>query len=563
MAERVGFDLISEPWIAVTDEHGHAGEASLQDIFRRAGSLTGLRGDLPTQDFAVLRLALAILQRALHEVGPATEDDVPALLAALDAAWDESVVPTVLDYLDRHLDRFDLFHPSQPFFQVADMRTTKGEIPGIAKLIADMPAGRPYLTMRSRRAARCVPPGEAARWLVHAQAFDASGIKTGVLGHPRARNGKVFPEGVAWAGQLGGLHLVGDTLKSTLLLNLWAVALPWEERDEDIPPWERPVQGLGPSEHLDRRPAGPVDLYTWQPRRVLLNGDRGGVTGVLITYGDAFTVQERQRLIRLEAMTLWRFSKPQTQKFKRPIQMPRTHQPAVALWRGLASVVPRAQKQDEQGDAPCLLVEHAARLAIARSPLLPRGLVHYRAVGVVYGSNNSVIDEVVADSLDLPALVLDPAQVELRQVALNAVDAAKKGVAALAELARGLARASGAGPDESRGPGDRAYETGFAVLDAPYRDWLRTLAESVADPTAAEAQWQIVASGLVWRLGEEQAANVPDKAWIGFSAQGPRPDVGAAFRRFSRDLSRAFPLARPGDRRPGGSTPSADIEEEP
>lgn len=564
MADRASYDLVTEPWIAVTDEHGHADEVSLQDLFRRARSLTDLNGDLPTQDFAILRLALAILQRALHEAGPRTDDDVAAKLVELDAAWDDAVVPRVLDYLQQHRDRFDLFHASQPFFQVAGMRTAKGEVSELAKVIADMPAGRPYLTMRSARAARRVPPGEAARWLVHAQAFDASGIKTGVLGHPRAKNGKVYPEGVGWTGQLGGLYLLGATLQRTLLLNLWPVALPWDERDEDKPPWERPPQDVNPSEDPDRRPAGPVDLYTWQARRALLHGDRTGVSGVLITYGDTFTVQERQWVIRREPMTLWRFSKPQTQKYKHPIQMPRTHQPAVALWRGLASVVPRAQKQTgETGDAGCQLVEHASRLSRTGSPLLPDGLIRYRAIGVVYGSNNSVIDEIVEDSLDLPAVVLDPRHAELRQVALDAVDAAKKGVAALAELARGLARASGAGTEESRGPGDRAYETGFAALDRPYRNWLRTLEEAVADPTAAEAQWHVEAWRIVSRLGEEFAATAPDKAWIGFGAQDPRADVGAVFQEFRIKLGRAFPRARPpSDLQPTSMTSPSSIEEE-
>ncbi|MES6118646.1 type I-E CRISPR-associated protein Cse1/CasA, partial [Cutibacterium acnes] len=178
-------------------------EVSLQQLFEEAGSFRTLSGELATQDVAVLRLCLAILQRALDDEYPERADDVPEVLERLDDEWDSTVVPAVLGYLESHASRFDLFDPFAPFFQVAGMHTTKGEFSELNKLILDMPAGKPFLTSRSATAARLITPAEAARWLVHLQAFDPSGIKTGVVGHPRANGGKVYPEGVAWTGQLG------------------------------------------------------------------------------------------------------------------------------------------------------------------------------------------------------------------------------------------------------------------------------------------------------------------------------------------------------------------------
>lgn len=548
MDEQGSYDLISEPWIRVIDDRGEAIEVSLMELVARAPSLRSINGDLPTQDFAILRLVLAILHRALEEFSPADDGGVSEKIEELAAAWPD-VVAVVGQYLERYRDRFDLFHPTQPFFQVAWMHTQKEEMSDLRTIIADVPTGHPYLAMRSTRAAQRISAAEAARWLVHTQAFDPSGIKTGVVGHPRAKAGKVYPEGVGWTGQLGGLHLVGATLRDTLLLNLWAVLPSDAEREADLPPWERAPYGLAPSPEAESgsRPAGPVDLYTWQPRRVLLQGGPSGVTGVLVTYGDSFVVQTRQHVVRIEPMGLWRYSKPQSRKFKQDIQMPASHLPAVALWRGLASVVPgqRASKKDEPV-ASCQIVEHAGRLSRKGSSLFADGLATYRAIGVVYGSNSSVISELIEDSLDLPAAVLDPTQTELRQVALSAVGSAKLGVRALADLARGLARASGASTEQQAGPGDRAYEMGFAALDAPYREWLRTtLADAAEEPTSAEQVWHIQASALLGRLGEELVSRVPDKAWLGFGANGARDDVGAVYQRFRRDLGKAFPRAKP------------------
>lgn len=540
MADSRGFDLVTCPWISVLREDGSADDVSLADLFGQAGQLRAISGDLPTQDVAILRLSLAILQRALDEFAPASVSDVAAQVDWLRAHWDDEVVPEVTSYLDRFRDRFDLFHPTRPFFQIAGMHTAKGEVTDLARIIADMPVGSPYLTMRSNAVANSLTAAEAARWLVHAQAYDPAGIKTGVVGHPRARAGKVYPEGVAWTGQLGLVHLLGDTLRDTLLANLWAVLLDDDARGRDLPPWEREVQGLEMAPDLARRPAGPVDLYTWQPRRALLFGGPDAVTGVLLTYGDQFIVQERQGVIATEPMSLWRHSKPQTAKYKRPIQMPKVFQPGVALWRGVGSVLPSDAQRSDEDAAKTQLVEHAAR--IRNTTVLPNGLVRYRAVGVVYGSNNSVFDEVIEDALDLPSLVLDPAEDELRRVAVEAVESAWKAVLALKGLARSLTRAAG-GSDDA-GHGDRAQEAGYDALDVPYRTWLRTtLADVAQDPMSAEAAWHQMAHRLLDGLARDLVADVPEKAWVGFTANGRREDVGLAYERFRRNLRAALPRA--------------------
>lgn len=545
MAHEDVFSLVTRPWMAVLDGHGRSREVSLREAFEEATSLRTLSGELATQDAALLRVLVAVLQRALEPEAPEKSDGVPEKLEELDAEWDSLVVPHVLDYLERHRERFDLFHPLTPFFQVPGMRTAKGEVSSLNKLILDMPAGKPFLTSRSTRAARRISAAEAARWLVHLQAYDPSGIKTGIVGHPRAKNGKVYPEGTGWTGQLGLVHLLGENLKRTLLLNLWAAFLPDDERARDLPPWERAPATLEMAPDLLERPAGPVDLYTWQPRRVLLHGGPDGVTGVLLTYGDRFIVQERQSVIHREPMSLWRYSKPQTAKYKHPIQMPSKHRPGVALWRGLAAVVPRDAMGDEKSAAPTALVQHAERLV--GTDLLPDRQIHYRAVSAVYGSQESVIDEIVEDSLDLPAAVLDPRHVRLRQVALEGVQAASQGTTALAGLARGLARASGASREEADGPGERAYETGWAALDQAYRRWLvGTLAASVEEPLVAEEEWHKVAWWILNDLGEAMVASAPDKAWVGYApATGKRADVGTMFGIFRRNLARAFPRSRP------------------
>lgn len=56
------FNLLDEAWISVVyDERGSTKEVSLNDLFQNAHHYLDLAGDTKTQDFAVLRVLLAVL----------------------------------------------------------------------------------------------------------------------------------------------------------------------------------------------------------------------------------------------------------------------------------------------------------------------------------------------------------------------------------------------------------------------------------------------------------------------------------------------------------------------
>ncbi|MGV1004384.1 MAG: type I-E CRISPR-associated protein Cse1/CasA [Candidatus Nanopelagicales bacterium] len=546
------FNLLDEPWLPVLDLGGRQRTVSLTEAFVEADRLRSLCSELPTMNFALTRLMLAIAQRAFVDSAPLSLDDVRERLEEIHTDWPQWVA-LVTDYLEEFRDRFWLFHGESPFLQNALLRTARGEVSDLSKLVADVPNGAPFLTLRSRRNLRSITPAEAARWLVHAQAYDPSGIKTGVVGHPRAKGGKVYPDGVGWTGQLGGICLLGNTLLNTLVLNLWATLQPSEILDVDLPPWERPVPSLDDLARPVHRPAGVVDLYTWMPRHILLARDGPNVGGVIVTYSHRFIIQDRQDLVKIEPMTLWRHSAPQTKKYRAHIQMPRKPAVGSTLWRGLANILPRDTPRAEDDPALSQIVVHAERLR--GSPLLPDGLVRLSAVSMEYGSNDSVVDEIIFDQLDLPAAILSPDQAELRQVALRAVEAADEGAKALAHLARNLAQASGGSGDSLVAPRERARQNGFAILDPLYRGWLReTLAASEEQPLVAEREWHIAALRELSRLGDELISAVPDKAWKGYGSNGPRMEVGQAAQCFHRALYKALPRAVPEGRRESGGS---------
>ena len=75
MTERE-FNLLHEPWIRVTTEQGTIQEMSLLDVLIRAHEFQGLAGELVTQDVAVLRLLLAVLQTIVYRFDEDGEEDL-------------------------------------------------------------------------------------------------------------------------------------------------------------------------------------------------------------------------------------------------------------------------------------------------------------------------------------------------------------------------------------------------------------------------------------------------------------------------------------------------------
>lgn len=539
------FNLIDQPWILARTLEGDVRELSLVEVVARAHELESLLGDVPTQGFALTRLVLAVLHRALE--GPRDVEHWEQL-------WNAPRLPSdlVATYLDTYRDRFDLLHPSTPFFQVADLHTASGDVSDLSKIIADVPNGRPFFSTRLSRTLS-LSFAEAARWLVHCQAFDPSGIKSGAVGDPRVKNGKGYPIGVAWSGLLGGVLAQGATLRETLLLNLLATSFAdlarW--RASDAPAWERPPTRPAPEpptgqtdepwvEAGDRAPAGPVDLYTWQSRRIRLCWQDTKVTGVLICNGNRITPQNRHHM---EPLTGWRRSEAQEKKHRRgTVYMPREHQPQRAIWRGLQSLLPgSAGNQREQaatGLAPMVLDWIGYLTDEVLEPDYP---VHLRTIGITYGSNSSVIDEITDDALALRALLLRRNASSLIGVALACVTAAEKAASALGTLAGNLATARGGDPD---GPRERARELVYAELDHRFRHWLEDLA-SDTDPTLAQADWHRQVREVVDPLGRDELARAPMTTLVGRIVNGRLITAAHADRRFRNELKAAVPLAWP------------------
>lgn len=252
------FDLRNEPWIPCATADGIR-EMSLVDVLTEAHEIRELIGDSPPVTIALHRLLLAILHRVYR--GPQDTGEWGELYSK--GKFDAEKIK---EYFDKFDDRFDLFHETYPFYQTTAIRD-KVKDGAVIKLYFHSGNNATLFDHTSVSSPKTLTPAEAARLLVMIQAFDTGGQITGDNGADSAKSAPLIQSAVAL--------IRGETLFETLMFNLHRYcgedAAPFEfDENQDLPAWERDT----PTIRGSRLPDGPVDLLTWQSRRVMLEPEQ-------------------------------------------------------------------------------------------------------------------------------------------------------------------------------------------------------------------------------------------------------------------------------------------------
>jgi CRISPR system Cascade subunit CasA len=247
---RATFDLRDEPWVPVIRKDGKSDELSLRDALRDAPNLREVRDPMPTVEFGVYRLLVAL---ALDIFELSSADDLETLLSV-----GEFDAKQVNKYFDDWADRFDLFHPKYPFLQSPGMKDEKPK--PLAGLVHPLPSGtnaNHFHHGDEREFGVC--PAAAARLLTTIAPFmtaGGAGLSPSINGAP------------PWY-----VLVRGATLFETLCLNCQAVRdqIPHAEGDE--PPAWRSDRAVSAKR---RNSASLCESLTWRPRRIqLLRGGPG------------------------------------------------------------------------------------------------------------------------------------------------------------------------------------------------------------------------------------------------------------------------------------------------
>ena len=242
------FNLIDQPWIPCITNEGRFVEVSLRGLLARAHELREISCETPIISTSILPLTLAILHRVF---GPEDYDEWEVLWQA--GKFDMNRLEA---YFEEWHDRFDLFHPERPFYQVKD---NQGEDKSVIYLIHSIGNTAALFTHANEEAGIQLSAAEAARQLMAAQYFHTAGLNW-VKGKRAPFTDSPFARGVIFWGR-------GSTLFETLLLNLFQYPddgiMPNTERD--MPCWE-----MSDPFALRHEPNGYLDYLTWQSNRIRL-----------------------------------------------------------------------------------------------------------------------------------------------------------------------------------------------------------------------------------------------------------------------------------------------------
>lgn len=543
------FSLLSHPWIRCDMPDDSSQELSLRDLFDGEHHALRVRGDSPTQDYAVLRLVLAITWRA-HRTDEVLADVYDPY--RFDDWWEEAFAQAhsgardevVLEYLERHAERFDLLHPQTPFMQVPDLDTAKSTRLPVHRIVPE--AEQDYFTTRAGHGLDRLTLAEAARWSVHLQAYDYSGIKSGALGDPRVKGGKGYPIGQGWTGLTGGVVVHGRSLRETLVLNTPAQLVMSADTAADLPAWER--QPDDATERPSTAPTGPCDLLTWQSRRLRLFVEDGYVTSVLVSNGDK--IPEAGANILADPMTPYRYSANKSKKGS-PVFYPRPHDAEQTVWRSLEPLLVREgvvvdlpgggrTKGAQPPKAPATVT---ALTDLRNEGLLTEEPLTVELVSMHYGPQAASVSHVVSTVLELPRSVLISHSPQLTEVLVSAGRGAREASVRYGRYAGNLLMAAG---------GDYVYqaEAAASVLDTlepDFRSWLATVDNQ--DPDDSLTTWFHLVERQVLEMAATLLGGAGPKALAGRvvdqGGSSRTVSAGTAFQRLQRDLLAVLPRTSP------------------
>ena len=277
--EEKAFNLLYEPWIRVLNLEGETEEVSLLTVLEHAHEFNCLAGELPTQDIAILRFVLATLYATFTRADiQGNQNPIKNASEALDrwqSIWELRHFPMepIKKRLCHYEERFYLFHPERPFYQVAGME--KGTNYSAAKLLGNLSESGNKVRLfpvRSGEGKQSLSYAEATRWLLYLNAFDDTSSK------PSARGQNMPSPGAGWLGKLGLIYAEGTNLFETLILNFVLLNDNGEPWSNGKAIWEVDEPRTKEREEIVL-PQNQLAMLTLQSRRLLLQRKGSRVIG--------------------------------------------------------------------------------------------------------------------------------------------------------------------------------------------------------------------------------------------------------------------------------------------
>ncbi len=524
------FNLLDERWIRVIDQDCKVAEASLMEVFRDAHKYKDLCGELPTQDFAVMRVLLAILHTvfARYDVeGNLSQlNDPDDALDRWEELWSNKKFPAevITGYLESQRENFYLFHPTRPFFQCE--RAKIGTEYSAAKLNGNLSESSNKVRLFSNvngQMKGVMDFSEAVGWLIYVNAYDDTSAKPS--SEAKKLDTKLPSPGVGWLGKLGLISVSGNTLFETLMLNLVFLNENGELWGEERPIWERDQVADGERTEIPL-PNNLSELYTLQSRRLYLKRDGEQIIGYHLLGGDFF---EKENAF-VEPMTIWR----QADNKRIEIFTPRRHDASKQLWRNFSTFIQTRENAHRPG-----ILTWIDRLK--SESIIEDQLLDMKIASVQYGDKDFFVANVFSDSLQMHAALLSSMNHTWQNMIINCVEFCDNVSKKVGSFAQDVNMAEGGEfiPKDNKCSA-KVYTNKFKAefynrVDTPFRKWLCMIEPEIDDADQREREWRNECIRIADNLGREIVKAADPTAILGRAKEGY--SVAKAMNKFKYALS--------------------------
>lgn len=480
------FNLLEEPWIKVLTKDMKTTEVSLKELFANAHKYKQLAGEMPTQDFAILRLLLAITLTVIYrfdsegnqdELSEENDSEIEDVLARWKSYQDRgSFNSTVFDgYLDEYSERFWLIHPETPFYQVPNLQygtkykaiCLRGNIKG-----SNNSATAPLFSNSVGKSNEEIEYAEASRWLVHLIAFQVN-VKT-----DKEAPGTTKATGIGRMGQIGPIYIEGTDLFETLMLNLVPVKENEEVWGEPHPTWEKEVktaQGIevAPPDNLP-------ELYTIQSRRIMLSDTGSAISEFRVLGADFYNTEDDFN----EPMTLW--DENEDKKTKKVTYKPHKHRKEIQAWREFAAFFDGTAQKHKPGLVSWIELLRRENL------LQEQKTICFRTAGMIYGEKSYTYGDCIWDSVTLSAGLIGEKGEIWRKTIVDEIEKCQNDVvSALTQFSRSVVKNFCKDDvEKSKALKEKLVSQFYSEIDFPFREWLRSIDPKNKNKEEKVLEWE-------------------------------------------------------------------------
>lgn len=557
------FNLVDKPWILVaTDDKGTTKLVGLKEFFQNAHTYTALAGDMPTQDFAVMRFLLAILHTVfsrydasgkayaqlevderMKQVESVDIDDEEEyednLMKTWKDLWTAGKFPEiVIKYLELWHDRFNLFDEKYPFYQVTEAqvdsskinKTSPSEVLGknINRMISESANKIALFSPKYNHGnnKEMLNYDEVVRWLITYQSYTGLSDKV-IFGDEKYKASK------GWLFDLGGVYLSSDNIYKTLILNLQLLDKVNTQYNINI---QKPCWEYSPSELIEKYMSSNIidnisELYTRWSRAIYIPD---------FAPRDVFKMQ----IVKLpevshednflEPMTLWKYNNSGDNKGK---FTPKKHQLNKSLWRSFGLITRTEDANENNANTPKRkpgIMEWLNHI----EPYIKNQVVKINSVSMEDDGNATswVPTNEIVDSLYIKESILNDIKdqgwvIRINDLVDKTKDIIDKTFRSFVNDIKSIRNI------ESNEFTSKYVEDMYFEIDKPFRDWLSSI-DYKDNKDEKTKMWNKKLKTLLIRQAEKIMENAGPRDFIGIVENDSTKNIATAFNSFIWHLNK-------------------------